>query len=121
MRKSMAGETSNSAARSLSKAPVRGLRRMRFVIVAVSAVLLVAHSALEYVRVLNEKDHVVSGVIEDAETLLTTLDEHLSRTIHAGAPLLALAASEVETRLRWDTFDRISLYDTFNRVHRGAP
>ena len=101
-------------------APVRSLRRLRIVILLLTAALLTAHSAQEWRDARVDRETIIAGAVHDGETLLTSLDEHLRRTIHAAAPVLALAGSQVEASLG-DDFNPVVLYESLNRLKHGAP
>jgi PAS domain S-box-containing protein len=101
--------------------PVTSQRRTRFAIVALSLTFILLNGFQAYTDAMTERDEIVADARVNAETLLVSLDEHLTRTIHAAAPILSLAGAQVEAALVNGTFDPLSLFPAFGRIGSGVP
>jgi PAS domain S-box-containing protein len=100
---------------------VASSRRLRLGITAFAA-LLVAGTAIRIAGDLQQAyERTLSEAAAHADTLLTSLDEHLTQTLRGADAVAELAQGEAEAAWREGGFDTPALFRAFQRLHRGAP
>ncbi len=96
-------------------------RRLRRGIIALVAVLMLGHVGNEIQGALVDRREAIDDAVHHAEILLTSLDEHLTRTVQAAESMIRLAAGQVEDGLRKPQPDTASLRAAFTKIHQGTP
>jgi len=120
----MAGMSASATSLSpatTGNAPLRHLRRWRLRLVAIALTAMLGYGGNEIRDTLSDRQEAIDDALRNADTLLISLDEHLTRTVQAAEAMVRLAGDRIEAELLDAEFNASAMETALVNIHQGTP